>query len=191
VTILSHPSLSVANEEPTTESKLEFSIPEKAKVVVDYGALEKKKQIQVDSLVNVVLKLADKHGLQEVKLTGYTVEILSHDTEVDAENPSEPPAKRQKKERVQVVPSSTKLFVAGDEKMILLLDDLQQCNTGTFQLLWFLRAEVDKASNACALRLSGLAVIPGSKGIEMSMGSDHIVADASEEHLKQLGLLEL
>jgi hypothetical protein len=175
--ILSHPGLSVSDEPvPDDGAGIPFSIDDSTKVLVDYGSLEKQKK-QVELFSSVVLKLVDKHHLL-VHLPGYILEVLP----IGADACIEPPAKKTKKQRVNLAFATTQLHLAGDEKCLDLFEDLFHCSTADIHILWCFTARVN--STLCTLELSGIAVMPGSKGAELLNGKSLVIADGREATLR-------
>ena len=115
----------------------------------------------------------------KVQLPGYKVEVGPKGAEG-----AEPAAKKRKKERVHMEDADQRAYLSqGPEDkdgFLILIEELQSCNIGMCDFVWFLKAQVDGPSSTCTLQLAGIAILPGSKGLEMSATSQVIIADATE-----------
>lgn len=170
LTLLSHPELSVSDQEPSSEDlRVKFQVHDETKVVVDWGKLDKK-STQVDSLSAVILKAVNKHKLQ-VALEGYDI-VISPPPPPDALE--EPSSKKRKTQLVSMNLCNKDLYLTGPEAFLIMMDELLSVTTPSFAIPWYLRAEV--SDTLCTFKLVGIAVMPVGKAINFSHEKTYIIA---------------
>lgn len=179
--ILTRPGLTTTDVKPPGSDDsviVPFDLSESDKVVVDFGLLEKR--MQVDSLGSAVLKLVEKHG-KKVCIQGYNVTVP------EREGSDEPKPKRQKKPKVGIESASKSgVYLDGESDFLIVLLDLIKYTVDPFEALWFLKADFDSTSSNCTLRPSGIAIVSTTKTFEMTAGEHYKVADLTAEHVAQI-----